>query len=719
MAKNRFATGRCSPVTDLLGIGPKKAEALHGIGIDTVYDAALHYPRAYENRGDVRTVSSIVSEAVCSLVLTVANRPSTVTIRRGMVLTKFRAFDETGSCQITYFNQPYIKDSVSQGETYRFFGRVKRVGTAVSMASPVCEPAGDGVSLRPFSPLYSLTNGITQKQMGAAVSGALTVLLSPATKDGIRESLPLTIRQKYGLCDIGYALRGIHFPESPEMLETAKKRIAFEEIYDFGILLRMAGTKEKTKTDKVFTPPPSGRLLAGVPYEPTGAQKRTFAEIDRDLASGFLMNRLLTGDVGSGKTLCAAYALWSALENGYQAALMAPTEILAAQHYDQLAPLLESLGYRVALLTGSTTKAKKNKIYDYLAVGTVDLVIGTHALIEEAVTFRRLGLAVIDEQHRFGARQREALALKGNGVHILSMSATPIPRTLALVLYGDSDLSTLDEMPPNRQKTDTYCVDETYRPRLNAFIRKNVEEGGQVYIVCPAVEEQDQIEGENGDPLSLNELLTADSFRAEKPRLKSAVAFAKELSEMVFPDYSLKLIHGKMKGSEKDRIMADFAAGKIQILVSTTVIEVGVNVPNASLMIVENAENFGLAQLHQLRGRVGRGSRKSYCILVSDSHAEEAKKRLSLMRETNDGYRIAEADLEMRGPGDFIEQRTGKVRQSGDFSLMNQAAGDSKLLYSALEEAAATLECDPGLNEEKNRETRKRVVYLREKNQFI
>lgn len=717
MAKNRFEAGKNSTVAYLSGIGEKKKQALAKIGIATIWDIARHYPRAYENRGDIRNIADIENEAVCSLLLTVSGRPQTAMIRRGMTLTKFSAFDDTGSCKITYFNQPYIKDSIVQGGTYRFYGRVKRTGTSVAMTSPIAEPVGDGASLLPLSPLYPLTAGISQKQMRTAVSSALALLLSPAVKDGIRETLPLSLRQKYSLCDIGYALRGIHFPRSIEMLDAARRRIAFEDMYTFALLSRISGKREKRKADLPYKKAARERLLSLLPFSPTGAQTRTMNEIDSDLESGFVMERLLTGDVGSGKTLCAAYALFCAAENGRQAALMAPTEILATQHYHALAPLFEKLGYRVAILTGSLTKAAKNRVCDSLAVGSTDIVIGTHALIEDTVRFRCLGLAITDEQHRFGAGQRERLFSKGESVHALSMSATPIPRTLAMVLYGDSDISTLDEMPPSRQKTDTFLVDGSYEDRLYRFIEKNVEAGGQVYIVCPAIEEAETLEDENGERVALDELFDIEG--SKKPQLRSAKKYFAELSESVFPQYNMALVHGKMSGNEKEKVMRDFAEGRLQILVSTTVIEVGVNVPSATLMIVENAERFGLSQLHQLRGRVGRGTMKSYCVLVSDARGEETRKRLNMLASTTDGYKIAEFDLETRGPGDFIESRSGKIRQSGELSLPHINIGDSAMLYTAFEEADATLCADPELAQGANAAMREKIEYIRSKNNFV
>lgn len=701
MRKSSLAGGQDTPIEKFYGIGQKRAEAFHKLGLFTARDLLFHFPRAYEPRGNVKTTVDAIDGEVCSLILTVSAEPKTAMIRRGMVLTKLVAFDEEGRCQITFFNQPYVRDVMHRGATFRFFGKVERRGfDTVSMSSPVYEPVSDAVPLRPLVPVYPLTDGISQKLMGATIREALRTCGVP---DKIDDPLPLSLREKFRLLPRGTALAQIHAPQNTAEMEAARRRLAFEELFFFAASSLYFGKEKKRLAETPIPAPGRAQFLSLLPYRLTAAQTRTLDELDGDFVSGTLMNRLLVGDVGSGKTVCAAYAIYAALSAGRQAALMAPTEILARQHFADLSPMFEALGYRVALLVGSTTAAQKRRVNDGLLVGSVDLVIGTHALIEPTVVFCRLGLVVVDEQHRFGAAQRTALAEKSRSVHLLSMSATPIPRTLAMVLYCDTDVSILDEMPPGRQKVDTFCVGEAYRARLNAFIRKQVAEGGQVYLVCPAVEEE-KLESESGELLSASSLLSiCPQENEEKPKMKAAVDFAKELSEQVFPDLRVAFVHGKLTGKAKEAVMNEFAAGNTDILVSTTVIEVGVNVPRATLMIVENAEFFGLSALHQLRGRVGRGERKSYCVLVSDSKSEKARERLGLLCETNDGFRIAEKDLAMRGPGDFIAQSGGKIRQSGEFDLgLASMEGDARMLYAAFDEAKRLIGEDPGLSSPEN-----------------
>ena len=537
--------------------------------------------------------------------------------------------------------------------------------------------------------------------MSAAVESALAALLSPICSDGIRDMLPYEIKRKYALPDIDYAISQIHFPDGYDEIEKARRRLAFDEIFLFVLSSLALSGSEKNIPGTVFDVSLGKRLLDTLPYTPTAAQMRTIGEINADLSSGLRMSRLITGDVGSGKTLCAAYALFLALANGHQAALMAPTEILARQHYLTLSPIFEKLGYECELLIGALTPAKKRRVCDRLIVGTPLLVIGTHALIEDTVAFGDLGLIVIDEQHRFGAAQREKLKNKSKNCHLISMSATPIPRTLALVLYGDLDISSIDEMPPGRQTVETFVVDESYRERVDKFIEKNVAEGGQVYIVCPSVEEQEIVESENGDKIPISALETFDDFN-EKPKLKAAVNYAEELQKK-FPTLVVGFIHGKLKSAAKEKIMAEFVDGKIDILVSTTVIEVGVNVPRASLMIIENAEFFGLSGLHQLRGRVGRGEKKSYCILISDAKSEKSRARLEILRSEHNGYVIAEKDLEMRGPGDFLAVGGQKIRQSGDIDLKLAAMlSDKELLYAAADAAKRVYSSDEKLTSMEN-----------------
>ena len=702
MRKNLLSIGKDTPIERFYGVGEKRAEAFHKMGIFTATDAVYRFPRAYEPRGNVKTTASAEDGEVCSLILTVAGDPKSVMIRKGMTITKFSAFDEDGNCTLVFFNQPYVKDQATRGMTFRFFGKIKRERAGVSMTNPVMEAVNGVGMLRNLVPIYSLTSGITQKFMGSVVREALGAVRSE--DGGLAEYLPDEMRRRLGLCGVGEALSMIHEPNVMEETVTAIRRLAFDELFMFALSMMLYGKNEKVRVSEPYTNFEDKGFMDALPYALTGAQKRVFEAVASDLRGGALMNRLIVGDVGSGKTVCAAYAVFLALINGKQAAIMAPTEILARQHYGELSELFGRMGYRTELLVGSMTAAAKRKTVAALASGEADLVIGTHALIEDTVIFRDLGLCVIDEQHRFGAAQRSALAKKGKDTHVLTMSATPIPRTLAMVLYCDTDVSVIDEMPPGRQKVDTFLVNESYRERLNGFIKKNIEAGGQVYIVCPAVEEEEKLVSESGETLFKNEIVSLGGEVEEKPRLKAAVDFAKVLSEETFPEYRSAFVHGKLNGKEKDRIMSAFAAGEIDILVSTTVIEVGVNVPRATLMIVENAETFGLSALHQLRGRVGRGKRKSYCVLVSDSKTSKAKERLGILCQSNDGFAIAQKDLEMRGPGDFLEQSFGKTRQSGEFDLgIASLEKDVKLLYTAFDEAKRVLAEDPLLSSEDNK----------------
>ena len=702
MRKNLLSIGKDTPIERFYGVGEKRAEAFHKMGIFTATDAVYRFPRAYEPRGNVKTTASAEDGEVCSLILTVAGDPKSVMIRKGMTITKFSAFDEDGNCTLVFFNQPYVKDQATRGMTFRFFGKIKRERAGVSMTNPVMEAVNGVGMLRNLVPIYSLTSGITQKFMGSVVREALGAVRSE--DGGLAEYLPDEMRRRLGLCGVREALSMIHEPNVMEETVTAIRRLAFDELFMFALSMMLYGKNEKVRVSEPYTNFDDKGFMNALPYALTGAQKRVFEAVASDLRGGALMNRLIVGDVGSGQTVCAAYAVFLALINGKQAAIMAPTEILARQHYGELSELFGRMGYRTELLVGSMTAAAKRKTVAALASGEADLVIGTHALIEDPVIFRDLGLCVIDEQHRFGAAQRSALAKKGKDTHVLTMSATPIPRTLAMVLYCDTDVSVIDEMPPGRQKVDTFLVNESYRERLNGFIKKNIEAGGQVYIVCPAVEEEEKLVSESGETLFKNEIVSLGGEAEEKPRLKAAVDFAKVLSEETFPEYRSAFVHGKLNGKEKDRIMSAFAAGEIDILVSTTVIEVGVNVPRATLMIVENAETFGLSALHQLRGRVGRGKRKSYCVLVSDSKTSKAKERLGILCQSNDGFAIAQKDLEMRGPGDFLEQSFGKTRQSGEFDLgIASLEKDVKLLYTAFDEAKRVLAEDPLLSSEDNK----------------
>ena len=677
-------------ITSLHGIGEARGKAYARLGVKTEGDLLYHYPRAYENRGDVRLLADCDGMSKHAVILTVSTAPRVALIRRGMSLLKFRAFDDSGVCEVVFFNQDYLKATFPVGATFRFFGKVENDRGKITMASPAFEPYHDGFPLPPFTPIYSLTEGLSQKQVAQSISTALSLGAAE-----IRDYLPEDIRLRHKLCTRLSALRGIHFPQSFEELAAAKKRLIFDELFLYALGLRVNLKRQRESGAPVFHETDTAELEALLAFRLTGAQTRAIRDIAADVSCDIPMGRILVGDVGCGKTVCAAATMLMAVRSGYQATLMAPTEILARQHAEDLIPLFLKLGIRCELLVGAMTASQKAKVRTRLAEGEIDIIIGTQALLTDTVEFPRLGLVVVDEQHRFGVEQRAHLAKKGEHAHMLVMSATPIPRSMALALFGDLDMTRIDEIPPGRQKVDTFLVNESYRVRLDCFIRKQVAEGGQVYIVCPAVEESGK---EDENEVSLSDI-TDYGFAEQKPPLKAAVEYAREVSEK-FPDISCAFIHGKMKSADKEKVMGSFARGEIGILVSTTVIEVGVNVPNANLMIVENAERFGLSQLHQLRGRVGRGSRKSYCVLVSDSRGEMAVKRLRTLCATHDGYEIAESDLKLRGPGDFLRDAAGSLRQSGGVNFrIADMCNDDSLMKAAFEEANALVEASPTLAE--------------------
>lgn len=665
------------------GVGEARAKALASLGITTVGQLLYHFPRGYEFRGNVKRLADAESGETASFILVAATDVHNATLRRGMTLSKLRAFDGSGSVQITFFNQPYVKDSIVKGGEYRFWGKLTREGGKNILSSPTVEPVIEGKPLPPLVPIYPLTAGITKGLLARLTASALAEL-----GDNIPDILPSDVRSQHELCGIGTALRFIHMPPDFKSLETAKRRLIFEELYRFALAAGKPRKKEctaPTMTDGDITP-----FTSRLQYTLTGAQMRSIAEIAADLASGIPMRRLVSGDVGSGKTAVAAAAAYIAVKNGYQCALMAPTEILATQHYNELSGLLGSLGIKTALLTGSVKGKTRREMLASLSGGTIDMIIGTHALIGDEVQFERLGLVICDEQHRFGVGQRETLLNKGGGdtCHQLTMSATPIPRTLAMFLYGDLDMSRLDEMPPGRQRVETFVVNEGYRERLNGFIRKQKAEGHQTYIVCPSVEEVEDGEVTQEDIRLFDFGYDIEEVMRPRTAPKAAVTWAGTLAEAL-PELSIGCVHGKMKPADKDAVMSRFAAGELDVLVSTTVIEVGVNVPNATLMIVENAERFGLSGLHQLRGRVGRGAAKSWCILVSDAkQGSAARERLEVMRTTYDGFKIAEFDLGERGPGDFFASGREDVRQHGELRFRLANLCEDMALFDAAVEAA-------------------------------
>jgi len=648
------------------GIGEQRAKALNKLGIATLRDLISWFPRKYDDRREARRIADLVPGETACVSAMIASAPTVAHIRKGMDLVKVRAVDETGTLDVTFFNQTWLKNNLIPGQTYIFYGKAEGNLLRKTMASPIVEQEGKGEFTGRIVPIYPLTAGVSQLILSRSIRQGLDACAAI-----LPDVLPDEVRQEHELCRIGYAYENIHFPEDEHALDLARRRLAFEELFLFTIGLK----RLRTRREKVAVPPCKEEDMDGfyshLPFTLTDAQRRCVEEAISDMRSGTPMNRLCQGDVGSGKTMVAAACVYFCVKNGRQAALMAPTEILAQQHYNGLAPLLENLGIRCALLTGSTRAATKRSIAAQLSSGEIDFAIGTHALITEGVDYADLGLVVTDEQHRFGVAQRAALAAKGQHPHTLVMSATPIPRTLALILYGDLDVSIIDQLPPGRQPIETYSVPGSYHPRVYNFIRKLVTEGRQAYIVCPMVEVNDELPDER----------------------RAVTEYAKQLQAEVFPDLKVAFVHGKMKPKEKDAVMTAFAARETDILVSTTVIEVGVDVPNAAVMVIENAERFGLSQLHQLRGRVGRGKHQSYCILISDNRNEETQQRLKVMTKTADGFKIAEEDLRLRGPGDFFGQR-----QHGLPGLRIADIGcDTLLLREAQEAAEKLLAVDPDL----------------------
>ena len=657
----------------LPGIGPARAERLNRLGLHTVGELLQWFPRQYEDRRVSHRIQEAPIGEKCCVTAVVLEQPRTTRITKGREVTRFRVADDSGTMWLTFFGQSYVRTTLRMGQAYVFYGTVEGTARRKGMTNPIFESEQRQQDTGRLMPIYPLTAGISNHLIASAVTWCLEQPeLEPV------EALPQTIRQRYQLASRSYAVRTAHVPPSWEALAIARRRLIFEELFYFSIglaLLRQRRTQEQGVQCA------SGDLsgfYALLPFQLTGAQRRAAEEAAADLTSGTPMNRLLQGDVGSGKTVVGAACVWLMAQNGYQSALMAPTEILAQQHAQTLQVLLAPSGIRVGLLTGSVRAAEKRQIYEEMALGIVDLVVGTHALLTEGVTFSNLGLVITDEQHRFGVDQRAALAQKGGAIppHVLVMSATPIPRTLALLLYGDLEVSIIGERPPGRQPVDTFLVGEALRQRLYAFVRKQVQAGHQVYIVCPAVEEGEESDSE----------------------LKAVTPYARTLQQQVFPDLRVGLLHGKLSSKGKESIMAAFAAGEVDILCATTVIEVGVDVPNATLMIVENAERFGLSQLHQLRGRVGRGDAKSYCVLVSAHQGKETQQRLKALCATNDGFQIAEEDLKLRGPGDFFGQRQHGLPQL----RLADLAEDVEVLHQAREGAEWVLSEDPGLQKPEN-----------------
>ena len=615
-------------VTLLHGVGPTKAKQFAQLNIHTLGDLICHFPRGYEDRTRLTTIDKLEPDTPACFRAMVMNAPKTNHVRKGLDITKVQVADFTGRLNLTFFNQKFTTDQLQYGKEYIFYGSISGDYMGYSMTSPVFEALdAPPVVTRRILPIYPLTAGLSNAAMLKAVRQALAVCDPPA------EILPRQVREQYGILPAERAYYAIHEPANMQEAEMAKKRLIFEEFFIFSAGLALMRAAREGKQTAAYENLNLTEFLSALPFTLTGAQQRAVDDMVNDLGSGKTMNRLIQGDVGSGKTMIAAAAAYLAVKNGRQAALMAPTEILAEQHFHSLSKLLTPMGIRVSLLTGSLTPKQKKDLRAVMEAGDTDLIVGTHALVSDSTVFANLGLVIADEQHRFGVAQRSKLSAKGEDPHLLVMSATPIPRTLALLMYGDLEVSIINELPPGRQPVDTFLVNESYRPRINAFIRKHVEAGHQCFIVCPAVEENQELD------------------------MKSATAWADTLQKTVFKDLRIALLHGQMRPVEKEAAMAAFARGEADVMVATTVIEVGVDVPNATLMIIEDADRFGLSQLHQLRGRVGRGQAKSYCIMTSHNKNAETLQRLKAMCKTTDGFQIAEEDLKLRGPGDFFGSR--------------------------------------------------------------
>lgn len=654
-----------TPLRELKGVGEKTENLFQKIGITTAEELLRYYPRTYDIYEEPVEIASAEEDKTVSIRATIATGIYINQIRNLQVLTTTVA-DASGRLPVAWFNAPYLRGTLKKGSVFILRGKIIRKKGRPQMEHPeIFTPAAYEEIIHSMQPVYGLTKGLSNKMITKLVHQILD------TRPLHGEYLPEEIRERYQLADANYAIRTVHFPKNMQELLTARKRLVFDEFLLFVLAIQLL--KEKTEeAPNTFPMKPvwtTEEIIEGLPYDLTGAQKNVWHEIERDLSGHKLMSRLVQGDVGSGKTVIAFLAMVLSAENGFQSALMVPTEVLANQHYEGFLRLMEEQNIascHPVLLTGSTTARQKREIYQKIADGEVNVIIGTHALIQEKVEYKNLGLVITDEQHRFGVRQREALTTRGNPPHVLVMSATPIPRTLAIILYGDLDISIIDELPAKRLPIKNCVVGTSYRPKAYSFIEKQVQMGRQAYVICPMVEESEGLEAEN------------------------VTDYARKLQEILPGEIKVEILHGKMKPKEKNRIMEAFASGEIQVLVSTTVVEVGVNVPNATVMMVENAERFGLAQLHQLRGRVGRGEHQSYCIFIQGNNEENTSKRLKILNESNDGFYIAGEDLKLRGPGDLFG-----IRQSGlmEFKI-GDIYNDAGILKNASEAAGEILALD-------------------------
>ena len=657
------------------GVGPNRVVLLNKLGIYTLKDLITYYPRDYEDRSIPKLINEVLDGEEVLIKGFVISKMLELKIRKNLTIYKLIIRDETGPCTITWYNQPYLKKFFIVGNEYSFYGKISKKGNRVEMNSPVFDNIETQKNTGKIVPIYPLTYNLSQNTIRQIIENGLNEV-----EDELQETIPEYLRKEYNLININNAIHNIHFPQEFSDFKKARTRLVFEELLDLQLALlslKNKYTQEKVgiKFDKNIK---ISNVINELPFKLTHAQLKVLEEIDINMESEKTMNRLLQGDVGSGKTIVSIIATYKAVKSGYQVAVMAPTAILASQHLESFTEVLSKYGIKCELLVSSITKKKKDEILEKLQSGEIDVLIGTHAILEDNVIFKNLGLVVTDEQHRFGVRQRSTIATKGNNPDVLVMTATPIPRTLALILYGDLDISIIDELPPNRKKIETYAVTKSMTERVNNFIKKQINEGRQIYVVCPLVEENEEI------------------------KANSVIELAEEYKNKVFKDYKVEYIHGKMRPKEKDEIMQKFKDGEIDILISTTVIEVGVNVPNSSTMIVENAERFGLAQLHQLRGRVGRGEYQSYCILKYNSGSDVVRERMKIMQDTNNGFIIAEKDLELRGSGEFFG-----TKQHGlpEFKIANLFE-DMPILQTVNVVANRIISEDPELKMEKNKEIR-------------
>ena len=662
----------------LKGVGPKKAARLNRLGIYIVEDLLTFFPKDYEDRSKVSLLRQSQMGDKVSLIVEILGPGQVIRPRKNMSILKIPFKDSSGHGYLTFFNQEYLKNSFKAGDQIKVHGKINKVGMELQITSPIFEREDLASKLGRIIPLYSLTKGLTNNEILKIMDLAIKENL-----ELLEENLPVYLREKYKLIPIKDSIKNIHYPQNSEMLKHAQNRLKFEEllVLQLGLFMIKNSSKTDEKGISFSKFQDTKELIDSLPFKLTNAQAKVIKEVETDMDSDKQMNRLIQGDVGSGKTIVAAIAMFKCVRSGYQSAMLAPTEILAIQHFESLVPLFDSWGIKCDLLIGSLTAKRKKEVLEKLQNGQIDILIGTHAIIQEGIEFYKLGLAITDEQHRFGVKQRAVLNQKGDNPDMIVMTATPIPRTLALILYGDLDISIIDELPPGRKEIETFAIGPNMIERMNGFIKKQLFEGRQAYVVCPLIEESESLD------------------------LNSAEEIYMEFKDNTFKEFRVALLHGKMKSKEKDEIMQSFKNKELDILISTTVIEVGVNVPNANIMTVYNSERFGLAQLHQLRGRVGRGGYQSYCILINYSKNKIARERMKILQESTDGFIISEKDLEIRGPGEFFGTRQHGLPELKIANLFT----DIKILKVVQKEALEIMKTDPYLEKKEHQNLKKQI----------